>query len=155
MLRTLTAALAVALASAGPASAGHIDFEPSSAGSTSSTTYTTSAYDQTSTSGDVDVSCLDVYMGSGGVLNAHCNAERADGTIGHDSTNVDLDDHAGCDNDVLKWGHTGISSEATDIEAGLSSSGMIYEISGKCGGTESTLIVDGRFRNSSGSFAQD
>ena len=63
--------------------------------------------------------------------------------------------HAGCNNDVLAWGYTGISSDATNIEAGLSSSGMIYEISASCGGTESTLILDGRFRNNAGSFAQD
>ena len=90
------------------------------------------------------------------MLSGYCNAQNADGTIEHLSTSVDLDSHAGCDdNGALAWGETNISTEATEVEAGLNSLGGMYLISAKCDGVEGSLIVDGRFRNSSGSFAQD
>ena len=99
----------------------------------------TNLYSATSTSEDVAESCTNVTIASStGVVSASCNKDT-DGTVGVNSTTIDLDDVLYClvntDPDypvVLAWGTTTSHYTPADWSVSVSSNGYDYHAFATC-----------------------
>ena len=128
-------------------------------GTAQAATYTTVVYSAAQTGKDFDNTCKAVSAASDGKVSATCNYEDGS-TVATKSVSIDLDSYLGCNSGNLDWASTDFSSDASNIDIELDSTGRDYWIVADCptatGGThkDGKALEDG-LKNCSGDLKHE
>ena len=97
---------------------------------------TTNSYDPNSTSGNIQISCKELFQRSGGELRGYCNKAGNGGTVSAVFTTINMPAYANClpdgDDYTLQWGAQEEGIKPLDPAIVLTSTGTSYLLEARC-----------------------